>query len=97
MVEDLAANTDIREVDFGFGDAYYKKQFGDVSWNEVSAVVFGTSLRGLYFAALEIGSAQAHQLALRILNRFGGVEKAKKIWRNLGRRRKQATELKEEG
>ena len=85
MVEDLAANSDIREVDFGFGDAYYKKQFGDICWEEISATIYSTSLPGLYFAGLEIGSAKAHHLALNTLNRFGGLEKVKKLWRNLGR------------
>lgn len=95
MVEDLASNTDIREVDFGFGDAYYKKQFGDYSWEEISVTVFGTSIRGLYFAVLEIGSAKANALALRILNRVGGVEKVKKLWRNLGGARKRSAALEE--
>lgn len=94
MVEDLASNSDIREVDFGFGDAYYKKQFGDFCWEEISVTVFGTSIRGLFIAGLEIGSAQAHAFALRMLNTVGGVEKVKKLWRNLGggRRRSPAVE-----
>lgn len=92
MLDDLSMNSDIREVDFGFGDADYKKQFGDCSWEEISVTVYAASLRGFFIAGLEIGSAQAREYALRLLKLVGGVELVKKYWRNLaGARRGTGT------
>lgn len=90
MLEDLSMNSDIRTVDFGFGDASYKKQYGDFSWEEISVTVYAPSLRGFFIAGLEIGSAQAREYALRILNLVGGVESVKKYWRNLAGARKRS-------
>ena len=34
LVEDLAADPSVHTLDFGFGDAEYKRHFGDESWLE---------------------------------------------------------------
>ncbi|OGJ84553.1 MAG: hypothetical protein A2268_11230 [Candidatus Raymondbacteria bacterium RifOxyA12_full_50_37] len=47
MVEDLCSNTAATSMDFGFGDADYKRRFGDTRWDEVSVMLFEGSLKGL--------------------------------------------------
>jgi CelD/BcsL family acetyltransferase involved in cellulose biosynthesis len=63
MLEDLVADPGVDVVDFGFGDADYKRHFGDESWVEEDVVVFeprarpvalnlaGTALQGTTAAA----------------------------------------------
>ena len=40
LIEDLCADETVHTIDFGFGDAEYKSQFGDESWLEEDVAVF---------------------------------------------------------
>jgi CelD/BcsL family acetyltransferase involved in cellulose biosynthesis len=40
VIEDLCADPAVHTLDFGFGDAEYKRHFGDESWVEEDVVVF---------------------------------------------------------
>jgi CelD/BcsL family acetyltransferase involved in cellulose biosynthesis len=63
VIEDLCADPAVQTLDFGFGDADYKRHFGDESWVEEDVVVFeprarpvalnlaGTALQGTTAAA----------------------------------------------
>jgi len=81
MVEDLCQNN-IKEIDFGFGDALYKRRFGDQKWQEASILIFSPTLKGVtlnFKRTLTILSVQSTKW---ILNRLNLLEKVKKRWRS---------------
>ena len=43
---DELAKEGVNKLDFGLGDAHYKKRFGDNSWQEVSFCLFAQTLKG---------------------------------------------------
>ncbi len=81
IVEDLCQNKKIRKIDFGFGDALYKRRFGDINEAEASVSIYALNTLGIMFNV-------THSMT-NILNTFvkyvpGHVEKLRKIkkkWR----------------
>jgi Acetyltransferase (GNAT) domain len=80
MTEDLCADPEVGAVDYGFGDAEYKRRFGTESWEEQDVVIFRRSPRGLALNAARAGITGAVNAAKRLL---GGerVGRLKRAWR----------------
>lgn len=80
MTEDLCLDPEVAAVDYGFGDAEYKRRFGTESWDEQDVVIFRRSPRGLALNAARGGVTGAVNVAKRIL---GGerVGRLKRSWR----------------
>lgn len=80
MTEDLCADPDVEAVDYGFGDAEYKRRFGSESWEEQDVVIFRRSPRGVALNATRAAVTGAVQAARRVL---GGerVGRLKRAWR----------------
>lgn len=81
LVEDVISCDTIHTIDFGFGDAGYKRRFGDLSWEESSVYLFPHTMKGFLLNTARTSSALAYKLAVRFLERFDLLEKIKKIWR----------------
>jgi CelD/BcsL family acetyltransferase involved in cellulose biosynthesis len=81
LVEGLCADDGVHTLDFGFGDAEYKRSFGDASVLEEDAVVFEPRPRPLAVNAAESALLGTATLARSMLARGGGVEKARRAWR----------------
>ena len=81
MLEDLCATKKNNYIDFGFGDAPYKKRFGDTNWQESSVYIFPHTLGGLLLNVARTITALGYQLSIGTLKRFNLLEKVKKIWR----------------
>ncbi len=80
MIEKLCAEN-IRHVDFGVGDAFYKERFGDTCWLETSILIFAPRLRcvGLnLFRTLTLALDCAGRFIVSYLNMF---QKIKTFWR----------------
>ena len=81
MIGDLCADPDVDAIDYGRGDAEYKRRFGTESWEEQDTVVFAPSLRGVAINTIRntiLGSAQG---ARRALTAVGVADQIKKRWR----------------
>ena len=48
MLDDLAREDGFHTVDYGFGDAEYKRTFGTDSWQEADVFVFARTARGIW-------------------------------------------------
>ncbi len=86
MIDDLCLNTAATRLDFGFGDADYKKRFGDNEWKEVSIMLFAGTLKGL---TLHLARQSAIFISIFINAIFSKdlIRVIKKKWRNiLGRK-----------
>lgn len=67
MMEDLCADPAVQRVDYGFGDAQYKRSFGDRTWMEADVMVFSTRPRPLAINALRTAVGGAARGAKRAL------------------------------
>ena len=67
MMEDLCADPDVTRLDYGFGDAQYKRSFGDRTWTEADVLIFRPSLRALRANAVRTGVAGASRATKRAL------------------------------
>jgi CelD/BcsL family acetyltransferase involved in cellulose biosynthesis len=81
LVETLCADPSVHTLDFGFGDAEYKRSFGDASVLEEDVVVFERRPRPLAVNAVESALLGTATLARAVLARSGGVKAARRTWR----------------
>lgn len=81
MIEDLC-KSDIKKIDFGFGDAFYKRRFSDKKWEEVSSIIFSRSFRGIRLNFMDTSTRACSKIARRVLEKITLLEKVKKHWRN---------------
>jgi len=81
MLEDLCTNKEIRHIDFGFGDAPYKKRFGDTNWQESSVYIFQNTFGGLLLNVARTINSFVYHFTIGTLKRFNLLEKVKKFWR----------------
>jgi hypothetical protein len=81
LIRDLCVDPDVDTIDYGRGDAEYKRRFGSDSEEEQDVVVFAPSVRGLTVNAVRnliLGSAQGARLAL---DAVGLSDRMKSWWR----------------
>jgi hypothetical protein len=81
MIEDCCKN-EIREIDFGFGDAFYKQRFGDQKWEEASVTLFAPTFKGVGINLGRLLVNVVSNLAELILRKAKLLGKIKKTWRN---------------
>ncbi len=80
LAEDLCAEK-VEAIDFGLGDALYKRRFGDENWQEGSVRIFAPSFKGTKLNLLRTvleGSALATR---RLASRMGIEQRLKTLWR----------------
>ena len=71
----------VRKVDFGFGDAPYKQQFGDRCWSEATVQFFAATAKGQTLR-YSLGICDTvNNTGRRMLDRAGVLSRAKKLWR----------------
>ena len=75
-------NDNVREVDWGFGDAQYKSFLSNREWQESSIYLFSSTLRGMRLRFLKASVTLPDRLARRVLIQTGLLTKAKKGWRD---------------
>ena len=81
-LEHICNDPDTEEVDFGFGDAEYKRSYGDQQWEETSVYVFAPRLYPILVNFL-YSTFSGISLGLNlILDKSGLKDKTKRLWRN---------------
>ena len=75
-------NEGVAEIDFGLGDAEYKRRFGSSSWEEACVDIFAPRLKGLMINALRSPALLTEVLIKRSLNNTQIMARIKKLWRN---------------
>jgi hypothetical protein len=71
----------ISVVDWGIGDAQYKKSLGSGEWTETTAHIFAPSSRGVLLSALRVPLMVADRVLRDALMRFNIVDWIKAAWR----------------
>jgi len=81
MIEESCLDDKIDAIDFGFGDADYKKKYGDECWQEVSVFIFANTLKGMQFNAMKSLTTVFSRYAIKILGCFNMLDWVKRKWR----------------
>lgn len=78
VLADLCA-AGIRRVDYGFGDADYKRSYGSKSWNEVTIHIYGHGIYSWLAYWMDASTQTANGVATRLLGPH--VKRVKRWWR----------------
>lgn len=89
----LEGDRKITAIDFGLGDAEYKRVIADEEWNDASPCIFAPTLKGM--------ALNAYRIPLTNLDRFGRLllsdhleNRVKRIWRDRMARRATSVALR---
>jgi len=83
ILERLCADPRLDRLDFGFGDAEYKRRYGDTRWSEATAYLFAPRP---YPLAVNAARCLARGMSLsmqRLASKTGVESRLKRRWRNL--------------
>jgi CelD/BcsL family acetyltransferase involved in cellulose biosynthesis len=91
VIEDLCADESVAALDYGFGDADYKRRFGNECWEEADVLVFAPKLRAARINLVRTGVTGTTRLAKRVL---GGerADRIKRRWRGRLARREDSAQ-----
>lgn len=81
LVERLCADPTVHTLDFGFGDADYKRSFGDTSMLEEDVAVFEPRPRPLALHAVDSAVLGTTTLGRAALARSGRLRAVRRAWR----------------
>jgi CelD/BcsL family acetyltransferase involved in cellulose biosynthesis len=81
VIEQLCDDDEVDDIDYGFGDAEYKRRFGNESWEEADVLLFARRFRPLWVNIIRTTLATTLDLAKRVLARAGLVARLKRRWR----------------
>lgn len=81
MIEGLCDAGSIRGIDFGFGDAIYKQQYGDRNWEESDLYIFRNTPVMLLANLARKSAALLRMAAEKTLKRFDLFSRIKNRWR----------------
>lgn len=82
IFEQLALENGIVAYDFGFGDAVYKQQFGDVSWTEASVYMFANALFPIVINLIDSSMRLLSVGTATLMEKIKLTSKIKRSWRN---------------
>jgi len=81
MIEDFCREG-LQGIDFGLGDADYKKRFSNESFEEATVYLFAPRAKGLLLNALHTATSAADIGIKRVLSRTQLLMKVKRLWRD---------------
>lgn len=81
MIESVCAEG-IQQLDFGFGDAFYKSRFGTDSWQESTVCIFAPTAKGVLLNVLTTMVMAVNLLSEWLLTRTKLITRIKRQWRN---------------
>lgn len=81
LVADLCEDPSVSVLDFGFGDAEYKRRFGDRSWREADIHVFARRPRPVALSLARTTVHATNDALTRAAGILGVLERVKRRWR----------------
>lgn len=81
MLQDLCAEKVVEEVDFGFGDAQYKRDWCEQEQLQTSFFLFAHTPKGLFVNCLRTPLTGVANATRQILTTTGALQKVKRVWR----------------
>ena len=80
--EDLCEDPELTLLDFGFGDAEYKRRFGDRSWHEEDVLIYARRPRPVLINLVRTAFLGVNAAALALGKRTGVLSRIKNWWRS---------------
>ncbi len=71
----------LQQIDYGFGDADYKRIYGTESWTEQTVRMYGRTARARVAWALDVASTRAARSLKLVAEQIGAIRRIKNIWR----------------
>ncbi len=81
VLEDLLAAGTVREWDFGFGDAEYKRDLCNERWLEATLCIYDRSIRGAGLKALDWLALRISGLLRTAVRVWGAERRLRRAWR----------------
>ncbi len=81
LIQDLCADANVHTLDYGFGNAEYKRRFGSRSWQEEDVLVYATTAKGIRVNAARTSVLFSAALVRRALERGNVFDRLKRGWR----------------
>ncbi len=98
MVDHLCRTQAVRGIDFGFGDAEFKRRYADRSWKESDLYLFNQTPTLLMANLVRNSVALFRGIAEKMLRHFDLHDQVKKWWRRSAEKTGQSTvQTEEEG
>jgi hypothetical protein len=91
----ILATEGVRYVDFGLGDALYKRRLCDENWQDGSVSLYPFSPKGLLLNLSQFAAYRANYVGKFLLQRAGVFGVVKRLWRQ-GFEKKSAQKVTEE-
>ena len=82
VLEDLCLDSTVEKFNFGFGDAQYKRSYGDESWDEASVYIFAPRFYPICVNMLRTCVAALNSGLRYATNKSGLTNRIKRLWRN---------------
>jgi Acetyltransferase (GNAT) domain len=82
MLQELCLEQAADEVDFGFGDAQYKRDWCEQEQLQMSFLLFAPTLKGAYLNCVRTPLICAANGARSVLTKTGALQKVKRAWRD---------------
>lgn len=82
IIKDLCEDKSVKFFDFGFGDAGYKKDYGNRNWQEAILHIFSPTLKGIKLNTLYSLTSVASQTAVKMSKKIMLYDKIKTKWRS---------------
>ena len=82
LIEDLCEDPELTLLDFGFGDAEYKRRFGDRSWSEEDVLIYARRPRPAFINVVRTSFLGLNSAALALGKRTGVLSRIKNWWRS---------------
>jgi len=79
---DRAAGDVVDRLDFGLGDAEYKRVLADNAWQEASVYIFSTNCKGLGLKLLRVMANLTNEVAVKGLAAANVLPRFKRKWRD---------------
>ncbi len=81
VVEDLCSNANVKELDFGFGDYFYKQRFGDHGQQEATVMMFAPTAFAVSLNVARTALFYLERSLKRVADLLGVRERMKRLWR----------------
>ncbi|OQB54621.1 MAG: hypothetical protein BWX99_01915 [Deltaproteobacteria bacterium ADurb.Bin151] len=81
MIEDVI-KSGTTEIDFGFGDAFYKQRFGNQQWDESSTYIYAPTIKGILTNLTRSATIIPYLYIRNMAERKNILQKIKTVWRN---------------
>jgi len=82
IIRQLGSEKKIKEIDFGFGDADYKREICNKHWFESSVYIFSPSLTGLFYNIFNTLNHVINTALVEVSKKLNIRMRIKRIWRD---------------